>query len=102
MIRAGRKFSVTVAYAAANRAYAVPVQAHPGTTLEEAIRRSGLLSLCPEIDLAANAVGVFGKRRPLSYLLSPDDRVDSVPLPKGEGSEERAPSSPSPSGRGLG
>jgi len=76
VIRAGRKFSVTVAYAAANRAYAVPVQAHPGTTLEEAIRRSGLLSLCPEIDLAANAVGVFGKRRPLSYLLSPDDRVE--------------------------
>ena len=42
----------------------------------EAIKRSNILALFPEIDLACNKVGVFGKLAQLSTVLQDHDRVE--------------------------
>ena len=50
----------------------VPVDA----TVEAAIRLSGILVRFPEIDLATNKVGVFGKAAALSASLNDGDRIE--------------------------
>jgi putative ubiquitin-RnfH superfamily antitoxin RatB of RatAB toxin-antitoxin module len=50
----------------------VPVDA----TVESVILQSGFLERFPEIDLAANKVGVFGKATQLSATLSEGDRIE--------------------------
>jgi putative ubiquitin-RnfH superfamily antitoxin RatB of RatAB toxin-antitoxin module len=45
-------------------------------TIESVIRQSGLLERFPEIDLAQNKVGVFGKVAALSATLRDGDRVE--------------------------
>ncbi|MFI9651165.1 RnfH family protein [Guyparkeria halopsychrophila] len=47
-----------------------------GATVEEAIRRSGILERFPEIDLSKQKVGVFAKVAPLSQVLREWDRVE--------------------------
>ncbi len=50
----------------------VPAEA----TVEEIIKQSGILEKFPEIDLAVNKVGVFGKLTKLGNTLRPGDRVE--------------------------
>jgi len=45
-------------------------------TAEQAIERSGILVDYEEIDLAANKIGIFGKKVRLSQRLKPGDRVE--------------------------
>jgi putative ubiquitin-RnfH superfamily antitoxin RatB of RatAB toxin-antitoxin module len=47
-----------------------------GTTVRQAIDASGLLQRHPEVDLAAQKVGVFGKFQPLDAVLADFDRVE--------------------------
>lgn len=47
-----------------------------GSSVGQAIELSGLLEQCPEIDLAVNAVGVFGRRCALTQVLRAGDRVE--------------------------
>ena len=47
-----------------------------GSTVEEVIRRSGILEQCPEIDLRRNKVGVWGKLGKLDQELQPRDRAE--------------------------
>jgi len=47
-----------------------------GTTVGVAIERSGILDEFPEIDLAVNRVGIFGKVAKLDAPLAPGDRVE--------------------------
>ena len=46
------------------------------TTIESAIYHSGLLKICPEIDLSVNRTGVFGKLKPLTHELEDGDRLE--------------------------
>ena len=46
------------------------------TSAEEAIRLSGLLQQFPEIDLAENKIGIFGKVVKLQQALKEGDRVE--------------------------
>jgi putative ubiquitin-RnfH superfamily antitoxin RatB of RatAB toxin-antitoxin module len=48
----------------------------PGSTVGEAIRACGLLARCPEIDLANNRVGIFGRLVQLDTPLRAGDRVE--------------------------
>jgi putative ubiquitin-RnfH superfamily antitoxin RatB of RatAB toxin-antitoxin module len=67
---------VEVVYAAPESADAVSLTL-PGTaTLREAIAASGLLERHPDIDLARQKCGVFGKLRPLDAPLRDGDRVE--------------------------
>ena len=54
----------------------VVVELDAGATLEQAIRASGMLEQFPDIDLAVNKVGVFGKLGKLSDTLLDGDRVE--------------------------
>jgi len=47
-----------------------------GSTINQAINRSGLLRHFPEIDLSVNKVGVFSKIQPLDTLLCEGDRIE--------------------------
>lgn len=52
------------------------LQGQPGITVEQAIETSGIIKDCPEIDLAKNKVGIFGKAAKLDARLHPGDRVE--------------------------
>ena len=47
-----------------------------GSTVREAIERSGLLGQFPEIDLSQNKVGIFGKLTTLDARLNDGNRVE--------------------------
>jgi putative ubiquitin-RnfH superfamily antitoxin RatB of RatAB toxin-antitoxin module len=47
-----------------------------GTTVGEAIKRSGMLEQFPEIDLGLNKVGIFGKLARTDTMLRDRDRVE--------------------------
>ena len=70
------RIRVEVAYARPERQLILGVEAEPGVTVEEAIRRSGILAEFPEIDLAKQKVGVFGKAATLKTMLNDGDRVE--------------------------
>ena len=47
-----------------------------GTTVADAIQSSGMLDKCPEIDLAANKLGIFGKLTKADAVLRDKDRIE--------------------------
>ncbi|RMD70315.1 MAG: RnfH family protein [Gammaproteobacteria bacterium] len=67
---------VEVAYGRPDEQVILPLKVPEGTTVEEAIRRSGILERFPEIDLAKNKVGIFGKLCKLDQPLRAGDRVE--------------------------
>lgn len=67
---------VEVVYALPDRQVVVMVDAEPGATLREVIERSGILERCPEIDLARQRVGTFGKARSLEEVVAPGERIE--------------------------
>lgn len=70
------EISVEVAYALPEQQQIVTLSVSASATIEDVIRASGLLDLHPEIDLAKNKVGVFGKLGKLTDTLHAGDRVE--------------------------
>ena len=70
------KISVEVTYALPDRQVILALDVAVDASIEEVIRASGILSQFPEIDLASNKVGVFGKLGKLKDTLQPGDRVE--------------------------
>ena len=70
------KIHVEVAYALPDKQVILALAVEPGATLEQVIRASGILEQFPEINLAHNKVGVFGKLGKLTDTLHPGDRVE--------------------------
>jgi hypothetical protein len=70
------QIEIEVVYAAAERQKPVRLTVSAGTRVEAAIRVSGLLAEFPEIDIAVNAVGVWGKVVSLEHALREHDRVE--------------------------
>ena len=67
---------VEVVYALPERQHVVSVRLPAGATVAEAIATSGICGQHPEIELARQAIGVFGRRVSLERLLRHDDRVE--------------------------
>jgi len=67
---------VEVAYARPNDQRIVTVEVEAGSTIEAVIRRSGILTLFPEIDLERQKVGIFSKAGELSDLVNDGDRIE--------------------------
>jgi hypothetical protein len=65
-----------VVYALPDRAIRKTLLLPAGATVREAIELSGLLAERPEIDLASNRVGVFGRLKGLDDMLRDGDRVE--------------------------
>lgn len=66
----------TVVYAIPGRQLWMDLTVDEGCTVGQAIEKSGILKQCPEIDLAIQKVGVFGKVVPLETVLEEDQRVE--------------------------
>ncbi len=67
---------VEVAYAAAQAQIVRQLSVEPGASIEQVIRRSGILEEFPEIDLALNRVGIFATPARLSDRVSDGDRIE--------------------------
>jgi uncharacterized protein len=67
---------VEVAYALPKEQLIIPIKVTEGITVEQAIKSSGIMAKYPEIDLAVNKVGVFGKLTKLDAPLRHLDRVE--------------------------
>jgi len=67
---------VEVAYALAHNQLIVPIKVSKDITAEQAIKASGILQKFPEIDLAVNKIGIFGKLSKLDAPLRHLDRVE--------------------------
>lgn len=67
---------VEVAYARREAQALIGLDVEPGTTVEQAVQRSGILERFPEIDLGVNQVGIFGKLTKLDTALRAQDRVE--------------------------
>lgn len=69
---------VEVAYALPQQQRVIALTVPAGTTMIEAVRRSGITGECPEIDLDIMPLGIFGKveRSPATRALREGDRVE--------------------------
>ena len=70
------KHRVAVCYALPDASFLVQLEVDAGTTIAEAIAASGVLARFPEIDLARNKLGLFGKLKPADTVLRDGDRVE--------------------------
>ncbi len=71
-----KDITIEVAYAAARGQTVLQLEVKSGTTIGEAIKQSGILQQYPEIDLALNKVGIFGKLARTDTLLRDRDRLE--------------------------
>jgi putative ubiquitin-RnfH superfamily antitoxin RatB of RatAB toxin-antitoxin module len=67
---------VQVCYALPDSNFLRSLSVPAGTTIEQAVMRSGLLQEVPGIDLTVNMVGIYGKKKPLDTSLREHDRVE--------------------------
>ena len=67
---------VEVAYALPTEQIILPIKVAPGTTAEAAVKQSGILAKFPEINLAENKIGIFGKLTQLDTVLRDKDRIE--------------------------
>lgn len=70
------KHSVAVCYALPDARFLVQLEVAAGTTIARAIMASGVLARFPEIDLARNKLGLFGKLKPADTVLRDGDRIE--------------------------
>jgi len=68
--------AVQVCYAMPERELLLALRVAAGSTLEQAVRASGLLQAVPEVDLATSAVGIYGKKKTLDTVLREHDRIE--------------------------
>ncbi|MCB1799023.1 MAG: RnfH family protein [Gammaproteobacteria bacterium] len=70
------QITVEVVYARPGEQALEQLHVPANATVEAVIRRSGLLERFPEIDLASNKVGIFGKASALAATLNDGDRIE--------------------------
>ncbi|MBI5660489.1 MAG: RnfH family protein [Nitrosomonadales bacterium] len=70
------KNRIEVVYALPREQALLELQVPPGTTVAEAIRVSGILQAHPDIDLARNKFGIFGKLTQADAVLRDRDRIE--------------------------
>jgi len=72
----GNRIKVEIVYALPYQVHCINLAVPDGTTLEQAIRISGLLDKCPDINLSVNRVGIFGRLKSPETPLKDGDRVE--------------------------
>jgi uncharacterized protein len=68
--------NVGVCYAEVDRQLWMRLEVPDNSSIEEAIKLSGVLKLYPEINLTNQKVGIFGKITPLDTAVKDGDRVE--------------------------
>jgi putative ubiquitin-RnfH superfamily antitoxin RatB of RatAB toxin-antitoxin module len=67
---------VQVVYATPQRQTVLAVELPDGATVQQALDKSGILGRCPEIDLATQKVGIYGKVTALDAALEDGARIE--------------------------
>lgn len=67
---------VGIAYSDVGQQVWLNIEVPDETNVQEAITRSGVLKQFPQIDLAAQKVGIFGRLVKLNASLRPGDRIE--------------------------
>ena len=70
------KITIEIVYALTHDQTLLKQQLPAGTTVADAIHASGILAKHPEIDLAKNKLGIFGKLTKADAVLRDKDRVE--------------------------
>jgi len=73
---------VEVVYAGIDEQLSRFVELDSSGTIADAVEASGMLERCPDIDLAVNKVGIWGRLRPLDAPVTDGDRVEIYRLLK--------------------
>lgn len=68
--------NIEVAYALPEEQVILSIEVPKDCTIEQAIKRSGILERFPQIDLATDKVGIFGKVAKLTANLREKDRIE--------------------------
>jgi putative ubiquitin-RnfH superfamily antitoxin RatB of RatAB toxin-antitoxin module len=76
MSRDGRELCVEVVYARSDQQTLVAMTLPEGATVDDALARSGIFALYPEIDAAHAPVGIFGKVVGRDRRLENGDRIE--------------------------
>lgn len=71
-----KKINIEVAYAAPSQQKIIPIEIEAGSTIEQAIDRSGILEHFPDIDLTKQKVGIFSKLKKLTDIVVDGDRIE--------------------------
>lgn len=67
---------IGVVYALPSRQSWLTIDVPEGTTVKEAIEKSGILNQFPEIDLETQKVGIFGKATTLDAVVEEGARIE--------------------------
>jgi len=70
--------NIEVVYALPDEQILLRQSVPAGTTVAEAVLASGMLDKHPEIDLAANKLGIFGKLTKADAVVREKDRIEEV------------------------
>lgn len=70
------RLRIEVAYALREQQDLLVLEVEEGTTVKQAIERSGILRRFPEIDLIRVPVGIFGRPTRLDARLREGDRIE--------------------------
>lgn len=75
--------TVEVAYALPHKQKIIELLVEPGTTAMQAVERSNIVSVFPEIDIATAKMGLFGQalgtkgtKKAPEYILQQGDRIE--------------------------
>lgn len=71
-----RAIEIEVVYALPDNQFVRRLNPPAGVTARQAVELSGIINLCPEIDLSQNKLGVFGKLIKPEAILRDCDRVE--------------------------
>ncbi len=75
-MNSSNEITVEIAYALPTTQLIIPVKVQQDATAENAIQASGVMAKFPEINLAINKIGIFGKLVKLDVRLRHLDRVE--------------------------
>jgi putative ubiquitin-RnfH superfamily antitoxin RatB of RatAB toxin-antitoxin module len=70
------KYFIEVVYALPKEQMLITLDVDQGTTVEQAVKLSGILEKYSDIDLTKNKVGIFGKATKVDQVLRDKDRVE--------------------------
>ncbi|WP_422667598.1 RnfH family protein [Buchnera aphidicola] len=71
-----KKIQVIVVYALSNHQFIYPVNIRLGATVQDAIKKSHILTIFEDINLYKNKVGIYNKIVNLKYLIKNGDRIE--------------------------
>lgn len=70
------QINIEVVYALPHEQTLLQVRVPQGCTVADAVKASGILEKYPEIDLAKNKLGIFGKLAKPDVILREKDRIE--------------------------